>query len=67
VLRGVLVTIAGGLLVALGVVGLFLPTPGLAMIVLGLSLLSTRFELARRWLDSVRRGVTKLRSLRLRR
>jgi uncharacterized protein YqgC (DUF456 family) len=63
-LRGILVTLAGGLLVLVGLVGLFLPAPGVALIALGLSVLSTRFEAPRRWLDSVQRGVTKLRSLR---
>jgi hypothetical protein len=63
-LRGILVTLVGGLLVLVGLIGLFLPAPGVALIVLGLSVLSTRFEAPRRWLDSVQRGVTKLRSLR---
>jgi Putative transmembrane protein (PGPGW) len=63
-LRGALVTLAGGLLVVVGLVGLFLPAPGVALIALGLSLLSTRFEIARRWLEYVQRGVTRLRSLR---
>lgn len=64
VLRGALVTLAGGLLVLVGLIGLFLPVPGVVLIALGLSLLSTRFEIARRWLESVQRGVTKLRLLR---
>ena len=63
-LRGVLVTLAGGLLVLVGLIGLFLPVPGVALIALGLSVLSTRFETPRRWLDSVQRGMTKVRSLR---
>jgi uncharacterized membrane protein YbaN (DUF454 family) len=63
-LRSALVTVVGGLLVAVGLVGLFLPLPGIALILMGLSMLSTRFALARRWLESVQRSVTKLRSLR---
>jgi uncharacterized protein YqgC (DUF456 family) len=64
VLRSALVTVLGGTLVVVGLVGLFLPVPGVALIVLGLSMLSTRFAIARRWLESVQRGVTKLRALR---
>jgi uncharacterized membrane protein YbaN (DUF454 family) len=63
-LRGALVALAGGLLVVVGLIGLFLPVPGVALIALGLSVLSTRFEIARRWLESVQRGVSRLRSLR---
>ena len=63
-LHGVLVTLAGGLLVLVGLIGLFLPVPGIALIALGLSVLSSRFEAPRRWLDSVQRGVTRVRSLR---
>jgi hypothetical protein len=62
--RAALVTVLGCTLVVMGLIGLFLPVPGVALIVLGLSMLSTRFAIARRWLESVQRGVTKLRALR---
>jgi uncharacterized protein YqgC (DUF456 family) len=62
--RAALLTVLGCTLVVVGLVGLFLPVPGVALIALGLSMLSTRFAIARRWLESVQRGVTKLRALR---
>jgi hypothetical protein len=63
-IRSALVAIAGGILLAAGLVGLFLPAPGVALIVMGLSLLGTRYAIARRWLESVQRSVSRLRGVR---
>lgn len=51
----VLVAVAGGVLVLAGFVTLFLPGPGLLMMLGGLSLLASRFAFARRWLGFARR------------
>ncbi len=55
------VAVGGGGLLCAGVVGLFLPVPGVLLIVLGLSVLGTRFQVARRWQDGLQRRLTSLR------
>jgi hypothetical protein len=52
----------GSVLVVLGL-GLSLPGipgPGIAVVILGLSVLSTDFEFARRWLDRLKAGVHRV-------
>lgn len=49
----------GWLLVALGVVALVLPGPGLLMLFAGMALLATQYEWAERRLETVRRGALK--------
>ena len=63
-LRSMGVAVLGGLLLAVGLVALFLPAPGVLIIAAGLSLLSTRFPVARRWTHSLHVAAGKLRSLR---
>jgi uncharacterized membrane protein YbaN (DUF454 family) len=53
---------AGSLLLALGVLGLFVPVlQGIAFILAGLAVLATEFPWARRWLDAVRDRIRRLR------
>jgi hypothetical protein len=59
-LRTALVVLGGGALVLAGLVGLLLPTPGVLLIAMGLSLLGTRFAFARRALEIGKRGITQL-------
>ncbi len=54
--------IAGWTLVALGIVGLFLPIlQGVALILAGLALLAPDVPFARRWLDWLKNRVRRLR------
>ncbi len=59
-LRSALVAISGGGLLCVGVVGLFLPLPGVVLIAMGLSILGTRFASARRVKDSLDRGLRRV-------
>ena len=64
VLRAVrqgLVLVAGGFLVAVGVVFLVLPGPGTPVILAGLALLATEFTWAERLLASAKVGLNRLR------
>jgi uncharacterized protein YqgC (DUF456 family) len=55
-LRRIAVTIAGGILVALGLVGLFLPVlPGIVLIAAGLAVWSAHYAWAGRALEPLRR------------
>ena len=53
--------VGGFLLLALGVVMLVTPGPGWVSIGLGLTLLATEYEWARRWRDKVREHGGRLR------
>ena len=54
-IRRVVVLIVGWLLIAVGIVGLFLPVlQGVLFILVGLAVLSRESEIARRWLQSAR-------------
>ena len=54
--------IAGWTLVALGILGLFLPIlQGVALILAGLALLAPDVPFARRWLDWLKNRVRRLR------
>jgi uncharacterized protein (TIGR02611 family) len=58
--RGV-VFLVGAALVLAGVVMLFVPGPGIAVVLLGLAVLSTEFDWARRLLTWVKRQAGELR------
>ena len=59
-IRRVVVLIVGWLLIAVGVVGLFLPVlQGILFILLGLAVLSRESEIARHWLERARRRYPK--------
>lgn len=60
-LRSVLVAVAGGFLLSAGVVGLFLPLPGVLLIALGLSVLGTRFQAVRRFQSALQHRFARLR------
>ena len=53
-LRRILVTVAGGAVLALGVALIFLPGPAFVVIPLGLAILAIEFAWARRWLGHAR-------------
>ena len=52
--RGLAITIAGWLLVLAGIAAIFLPGPGLLLLVAGLAVLSERYEWAERRLEPVK-------------
>ena len=60
-LRRAAVAVTGGLLLLGGVLLLFLPGPGLVVIVLALALLATEFAWARRPLDAARARLEQAR------
>lgn len=62
ILGNVVVALAGGTLVLAGLVMIFLPGPGMLMVLGGLSLLATKFAFARRWLGFARNQFDRLRS-----
>ena len=66
VLRQAAVLVGGSLLLAIGLVMLFLPGPGLAVIVGALAILATEFAWARRFLDRGRALADTARALLLR-
>ena len=59
IVRRIAVTIAGGIVIAFGIVLLPLPGPGWLVIFGGLGILGTEYEWARRLLLQVRRLVTR--------
>lgn len=65
VARRIGITIAGVIVILAGVAMLVLPGPGILTIVLGLMILGTEFEFARRWVAYIkkrtRQGVTYAR------
>jgi uncharacterized protein (TIGR02611 family) len=52
--RQVIVFVAGGVTLTVGLVMLVLPGPAIVFIPLGLAILATEFRWARKWLSSVR-------------
>ena len=62
VLRQAAVLVGGSLLLAIGLVMVFLPGPGLAVIVGALAILATEFAWARRFLDRGRALVDTVRA-----
>jgi uncharacterized membrane protein YbaN (DUF454 family) len=60
-IRRVVTLVVGWTLIAIGVVGLFLPfLQGILLILLGLYLLSRESELARRWFERGRRRFPRV-------
>jgi uncharacterized protein (TIGR02611 family) len=57
--RRVLVGMAGGVLVVAGAALLFLPGPGLVTIAIGVAVLATEFEWARRLVRSLRSRLAR--------
>ena len=56
-LRRLVVTVLGTLIILIGIALLFLPGPGTVVIVAGLAMLGREFERPRRWVDSIRQRV----------
>jgi uncharacterized protein (TIGR02611 family) len=52
--RRVIVFLAGGVILTVGLVMLVLPGPAIIFIPLGLAILATEFRWARKWLSSAR-------------
>ena len=65
--RRIAVTVAGFGLVAIGLVLLVLPGPGIALIVAGLAILATEYVWAQRALNYARRTVVQAKDRALRR
>jgi uncharacterized protein (TIGR02611 family) len=55
--RRVIVLLAGGILVAIGLVMLVLPGPAIVFIPLGLAILATEFRWAKNWLTATRQWI----------
>ena len=53
-IRQVVVSVLGILIILVGVVLLFIPGPGTVVIIGGLAVLGTEFERPRRWVQSLR-------------
>jgi hypothetical protein len=58
-LRTVLVTVAGMVILLVGVVLLFAPGPGTVVIIAGLAVLGSEFEPPRRWVQSLRQRARR--------
>lgn len=58
--RRIGIAIAGGIVVAAGLIMLVTPGPGILAIALGLGILSQEFERPRRWLDIMKRRFKDL-------
>ena len=58
--RKTLVAVAGSAVLLLGLVMIVLPGPAIAVIPIGLGILATEFEWARRWLQHVRERARRL-------
>jgi uncharacterized protein (TIGR02611 family) len=65
--RRVAVAILGGVFVGTGIVLLALPGPGIAVLAIGLTILSWEFAWAKRTLLAIKERVRKLRTRRTRR
>lgn len=66
-IRRIMITIAGVTVLAIGVTLLVLPGPGIIVLMIGMAILATEYEIARVWLrkakqkyhDGKRRLITK--------
>ena len=58
-LRRVAVLLLGGALIVAGIVMIALPGPAFVVIPIGLAVLATEFEIARRWRDSLLRFIQR--------
>ena len=61
-MRKIITGVVGSILIALGIVLLFIPGPGLLLILAGLALLSIDFPWARRMMERVKRWASGQRS-----
>ena len=59
--KRILITVAGGTVLAIGVALLVLPGPAFVVIPLGLAILALEFAWARRWLHRLRELLPKKR------
>lgn len=53
-IRRVMITIAGFTVLAIGIALLVLPGPGIVVLIIGLAILATEYEIARIWLKKAR-------------
>lgn len=53
-IRRVMITIAGFTVIAIGIALLVLPGPGIVVLIIGLAILATEYEIARIWLKKAR-------------
>jgi len=58
-LRRLIVAVLGVAVILVGVVLLFIPGPGTAVIIAGLAVLGSEFERPRRWVHSLRERVRR--------
>lgn len=58
-LRRIAVTVAGSIVLFAGILLIFLPGPGIIVILLGLGILSLEFEWANRLVDKVRNFIKR--------
>ena len=66
--RRVIVFLAGGVILTIGVIMLILPGPAIIFIPLGLAILASEFRWARKWLATARRWLRgRFQKIRLKR
>lgn len=53
-IRRVMISIAGFTVLAIGIALLVLPGPGIVVLIIGLAILATEYEIARIWLKKAR-------------
>jgi tellurite resistance protein TerC len=58
VARRIVIGVAGGTILLLGIIMLVTPGPALVVIPVGLAILGLEFAWARHWLNKVRRGIS---------
>ncbi len=57
--RRIGIAIAGGTVLLIGIVMIFLPGPSIIVIPMGLAILALEFSWAQRWLDRVRQIISR--------
>ena len=61
-LRRLVISVLGAVVILIGVVLLFIPGPGTVVIIAGLAVLGTEFERPRRWVQSLRASARRAMS-----
>ncbi len=62
-IRRVMISIAGFTVLAIGIALLVLPGPGIVVLIIGLAILATEYEIARIWLKKPDKNTKMVRNL----